>query len=327
MEEPFAIAIFDDEDSVQGIRSSWLYKIKDNIFCKYPKSIRSTKSLVKSGASAGEDWPSYPCRVKIFCSTYEDMLEQEDAATNRTEQKADSDDSFVPASDEEPENLIPLNDKTKNRPNNVSHKPRKKWKVDNVTPSVFLPNLKPIVSSKFEARNKSLPLFKKGNNSNNELRNIRIGQSSKENIMSSDMFDYNVNAEDNSVSMMKIILNNQQKLLYEQAKMKHMIIQSCATIDTKVVNVTEEFRAYRKSANNPIKCNTNLPRLPILNRQELDELEELLDSDSEIKEALIHQICNFALGNSLRKSVHGVMNHAMTAELASTFTLQGKTAG
>ena len=77
----------------------------------------------------------------------------------------------------------------------------------------------------------------------------------------------------------------------------------------KVVNLTEEFRAYCKSANNPIKCisNTNLPRLPISNRQELDELEELFDSDSEIKEALIHHLCNFASGNSLRKSVHGMM--------------------
>lgn len=73
----YSIVVFEEENCVEGVPSSWIITIKHQTFCLWPKKDKlKIRKYVKSSCKPKDNWQKYKCRVKQQVKTYEQMLKK-----------------------------------------------------------------------------------------------------------------------------------------------------------------------------------------------------------------------------------------------------------
>ena len=81
----YKIVIFSDENSCEGVPSSWVVKVGDETHCLWPKTtIANLNKMIKNGEMPSKSWSSVKCRVKSEARDFKEMIEKRKEAENYT---------------------------------------------------------------------------------------------------------------------------------------------------------------------------------------------------------------------------------------------------
>ena len=81
----FAIVVFSDENSCEGVPSSWIKNNGNQTFCLWPQTtIGKISTLIKKKSIPDCTWPLIKCIVKDYANSYDDMVLKRRAAERVT---------------------------------------------------------------------------------------------------------------------------------------------------------------------------------------------------------------------------------------------------
>ena len=73
----FSVVVFDDENSVEGVPSSWIKKLGNQTYCYWPprhsKDRLNIYNLIRKEITASTDWNLLTCRIKCETESFKDM--------------------------------------------------------------------------------------------------------------------------------------------------------------------------------------------------------------------------------------------------------------
>ena len=73
----YKIVIFSDENSCEGVPSSWVVKVGVETHCLWPKTtIANLNKMIKNGEMPSKSWSSVKCRVKSEARDFKEMIEK-----------------------------------------------------------------------------------------------------------------------------------------------------------------------------------------------------------------------------------------------------------
>lgn len=100
----FTIVIFEDENCVEGVPSSWVKKINNKTYCLWPNKDIKIRQYVKSECKPKDNWLKYKCRVKCQVENYEQMLRKVAEAETYTTTAEISSESSLSSTDSDTDN-------------------------------------------------------------------------------------------------------------------------------------------------------------------------------------------------------------------------------
>ena len=290
----YSIVIFICEKGtpVEGVPSTWLKNIEQQMYCYWPK--KDASQLIRRCLPADPSWRLCKCQVLGKAANYDLMIKQRNISMELTLEN-ETENSVV---EESPDS----DSEMPSQPSTSSSKPQ---------PSTS--SSKPQPSSKRKLPKKKLIYSE----SDEEIISHEKKRKSTKDFMESPASDSKEMKE-----TLTDILGKVNTLVTNS----NTHIKSNRALFKEILEAKEEIKYLKKTikkmGTTPIIEHSNLPSLPVKTKEELDLLEEMLNDETELNNC-IKKLSNFG-GSNLRSTVNNVMKNAISNSIAIQYTLQGK---